>query len=212
MSDAERASGLADHLEGYYANTYDAVRDSFAAYPNVRLIKGMVPGTLASVTAERIAYLSIDMNAEVPEVAAMEAFWDRLSPGAFVLMDDYGWTPCINQKLALDAFAARKGVAILALSRAARACSSAPSVLLRGREKSLDERRHILDDAARRERMLGLNARAVSIAGTTVAGAPAATSISTGDRAANRLDQRTMAYVIPGGNVVDSIARRGGNP
>jgi hypothetical protein len=115
VSDAERSSGLADHLEGYYPKTYDAVRDSLAAYPNVRLIKGLVPGTLPSVTAEKIAYLSIDMNAAAPEVAAMEAFWDRLTPGAFVLMDDYGWAPCINQKIALDAFAATKGVAILAL-------------------------------------------------------------------------------------------------
>jgi O-methyltransferase len=114
-NDAERASGLADHVASYYTDTYESVRESFAAYPNVRLVKGTVPGTLPIVTAEHIAYLSIDMNAAAPEVAAMEAFWDRLSPGAFVLMDDYGWAPCINQKIALDAFAERKGVTILAL-------------------------------------------------------------------------------------------------
>jgi len=111
----ERASGLTARLAGYYGDTYESVRDSMSAYPNVRLVKGVVPQTLSQVTSERIAFLSLDMNAAVPEVASIEAFWDRLTPGGFVLMDDYGWAPCVAQKVALDAFAARRGVGILSL-------------------------------------------------------------------------------------------------
>jgi hypothetical protein len=31
------------------------------------------------------------MNIVVPELAAIEYFWDRLVPGAVVVLDDYAW-------------------------------------------------------------------------------------------------------------------------
>ena len=55
------------------------------------------------------------MNIAYPEVAAIEFFWDKLVPGALVVLDDYGWTNNIEQKRAMDAFAAKKGVMILTM-------------------------------------------------------------------------------------------------
>ena len=43
------------------------------------------------------------MNIVLPEIAAIEFFWDRLVPGAMVLLDDYGWSTHTAQKLAFDA-------------------------------------------------------------------------------------------------------------
>ncbi len=55
------------------------------------------------------------MNIAAPEVAAIEYFWDKLVTGAPIVLDDYGWSHYHEQQLALDAFAARKGVAIASL-------------------------------------------------------------------------------------------------
>ena len=48
-------------------------------------------------------------------MAAFEYFWDKLSPGAPVILDDYGWTLHAAQKEAMDALAAERGVGILEL-------------------------------------------------------------------------------------------------
>ena len=62
-----------------------------------------------------MSYLSIDMNIAAPEIAAIEHFWDKLVPGAPVVLDDYAWIGYEEQLHAWDAFAASKGVAIACL-------------------------------------------------------------------------------------------------
>jgi hypothetical protein len=55
------------------------------------------------------------MNCAPPEIAAADHFWDRLSPGAVMLLDDYGYYGFTPQKEAFDEFARRRGIAICAL-------------------------------------------------------------------------------------------------
>lgn len=100
---------------GEYEPCYDAVLKTFAPFPNVRIVKGAVPGTLPEVTSERIAFLSLDMNTRDPEIAAAECFWDRLTSGAAIVLDDYGWRKHLEQKHAFDEFARHCGVAVLSL-------------------------------------------------------------------------------------------------
>lgn len=116
----EAASGVIEKsrelvANGHYASSVDAVRQNFAEWKNARVIAGPVPDTLDQVKAERIAYLHLDMNCAPPEVAALNRFWDRLSPGAPVLLDDYAYEGYRPQKLAMDNVAAAKGVAVLSL-------------------------------------------------------------------------------------------------
>ena len=49
------------------------------------------------------------------EIAALEYFWDKLRLGAPVVLDDYGKAKFVEQKRAMDAFAARRGVKLLNL-------------------------------------------------------------------------------------------------
>jgi hypothetical protein len=112
ISDEERALG---RRAGGYEECFDAVQKTFAPFRNVVLVRGAVPSTLAEVTAERIAFLSLDMNCAPPEIAAAEHFWDRLSTGSVVLLDDYGWPGHIVQKRAFDDFAARRNASVLGL-------------------------------------------------------------------------------------------------
>jgi hypothetical protein len=93
----------------------DLVRANFSEWKNVTIIEGSVPETLSQVAAKKIAYLHLDMNCSPPEIAAAEFFWDRMVPGAFVLMDDYTFAGCRSQKIALDDFAASKRLRIVSL-------------------------------------------------------------------------------------------------
>lgn len=112
ISPEEEAHGV---RVGEYEPCYEAVVRSFSPYPNVEIIKGVVPDTLPLVTADQIAFLSIDMNTREPEIAAATCFWDRLVPGAAIVLDDYGWHHHLEQKLAFDEFAKHRGVEVLPL-------------------------------------------------------------------------------------------------
>lgn len=98
-----------------YEACYEDVVRTFSPFHNVRIVRGEVPGTLQQVTAEKIAFLAIDMNCAEPEIAAAEHFWERMSPGAIMLLDDYGWAKHEVQKQAFDDFARRRGLEILTL-------------------------------------------------------------------------------------------------
>ncbi len=98
-----------------YPDCYAFVRESFRDSPNVVIVRGPVPDTLATVAIDRVAYLSIDMNATPPEVAALEHFWPKLVPGAVVLLDDYGFPGHEAQKAGADDFARHAGTQVLTL-------------------------------------------------------------------------------------------------
>jgi O-methyltransferase len=101
---------------GLYADDpLESVKKTFGSFDNVVIIKGRVPETLNQVPSTKIAYLSIDMNAATPEIAAGDFFWDKLVPGGLMLLDDYGFLDHLNQKQAWDAWAKRKNVSILTI-------------------------------------------------------------------------------------------------
>jgi hypothetical protein len=116
MSPAERAGIASWHNREAYEPCFARAQANFAPWPRCRLVRGMVPDSLAAFPADRrVAYLSIDMNIVLPEIAAIEFFWDRLVPGAIVLLDDYGWATHAAQKRAFDAFAAAHGTLMLSV-------------------------------------------------------------------------------------------------
>jgi O-methyltransferase len=95
-----------------YRDCYEDARKTFAPFPNVHLVRGLVPDTLTTVPIEQVSYLSIDMNLVFPEIKALEFFWERLAPGAFVVLDDYGFEGHRHQHDAIDAFAAKRNVGV----------------------------------------------------------------------------------------------------
>ena len=106
----------AEHFRsGFYVRGIESVTANFAEWNNVRIIPGSVPATLNQITSSAIAWLHLDMNCAEPERAALETLWDRLVPGAVVLMDDYAYRGFDAQKHAMDEFAASRGVMIASL-------------------------------------------------------------------------------------------------
>lgn len=120
ITEGERQAGALEICEehkndGFYVSSVDSVRANFAQWRNHRIIVGSIPDTLDQVDAQAVAFLHIDMNCAMPEVAALRFFWPRLSPGAFVLLDDYAYLGFEEQRLAMNALASELGVAICAL-------------------------------------------------------------------------------------------------
>jgi O-methyltransferase len=79
------------HDPDYSADIYEDVRERFSQYPGVMLVRGVVPQILSSIPTGKVAYLSIDMNGSEAELAALKFYWPKLSVGAVVYLDDYGW-------------------------------------------------------------------------------------------------------------------------
>lgn len=116
MSETERAGIASWHNRVSYEECFAAAKANFASWPRCRLVRGEVPDSLeAFPEGRRVAYLSIDMNIMLPEIAALDFFWDRLVPGGIVLLDDYGWASHVDQRAAFDAFARAHGTGVLNL-------------------------------------------------------------------------------------------------
>jgi hypothetical protein len=113
MSGTERPGRLLSNTK--YPDCYEQTLANFGPFPRAKLVRGLVPDTLATVPIDRVAYLSIDMNIAYPERKAIEYFWPKLSPGAFVVLDDYGWQDYEEQRRSMDDFARGAGVQVLAL-------------------------------------------------------------------------------------------------
>jgi hypothetical protein len=109
--------GWALKNEHAYRGTYsfEEVRDRFAAFPNIEVIKGRVPEILAETAPARIAFLHIDLNNTAAEIQALDALFDRISPGGVIVLDDYAWTAARAQHDAETRWFAERGLHILAL-------------------------------------------------------------------------------------------------
>jgi len=112
ISEEERAEGR--HLI-MYEECYEEVKRTFAPFANAIIVRGRIPEVLPKVEPDKVCYLSIDMNVAEPEIAAAEYFWDRMVPGAAMLLDDYGWLGHDVQRNAFNKFAADRNVPLLCL-------------------------------------------------------------------------------------------------
>jgi O-methyltransferase len=103
------------HLHYYKEeNYYDQVRAYFLAYPRTKLVKGIIPDVLLTETFGRVSLLHIDLGVPGAEIGALRFFWDKLAPGAMVVLDYYAY-PVSNSKeikAGYDAFAEEKGFEI----------------------------------------------------------------------------------------------------
>jgi hypothetical protein len=100
---------------GAYVTDVDRVRANFAEWPGATVVQGTVPDVLHTVNFRDVAFLHLDMNCALPERAALEFFWDRLSTGGIVLLDDYAYFGNESQAEAIDSAATRLKFRILSL-------------------------------------------------------------------------------------------------
>lgn len=101
ITEEEKSLGISNYN---YRDCYEEVLKTFAPF-RTKIIRGAIPETLSQCDAQKICYLSIDMNNKIPEIAALEYFWPRIVRQGVILLDDYGFPMHIHQKIAFDEFA-----------------------------------------------------------------------------------------------------------
>jgi hypothetical protein len=77
---------------GFYNSSAERCRQNFSQWKNTKVVQGWIPDCLDAVTASKIAFMHIDLNSATPEIQTFKYFLPKLSPGAFILLDDYAYT------------------------------------------------------------------------------------------------------------------------
>src|SRR6267154_4620259 len=82
----------------WLACSEEQVRSNFERYDlldnHVRFLKGWFKDTLSAAPIERLSLLRLDGDMYEATIQALEALYDKLSPGGFVIVDDYFLKPC----------------------------------------------------------------------------------------------------------------------
>ena len=104
-----------DIERGFYTFATDEVMANFAEWRNKQFVVGAIPETLKQVQSRKIAFIHMDLNCSLPEVEALNYFWDSLVPGAIVLLDDYAYVGYESQKIGMDRFAKSKKIQVLSM-------------------------------------------------------------------------------------------------
>ena len=111
----EQKKAKLTNLGLYDRDVFPLAQRNFAPFPNVKLVRGALPGTLAEANIEKIAYMSVDMNNMRAEKAVIEALWPKLSKGAMIVLDDYGFAGFEDQHDMWDEFARSVGRMVVTL-------------------------------------------------------------------------------------------------
>jgi O-methyltransferase len=110
--DREHELDLTEERIPWMAAGVQAVRDNFETYDlltdRVRFLPGLFADTLPDAPVERLAILRIDGDLYASTRDALDALYDRVSDGGYVIVDDYGCIePC---RIAVDEFLAERGL------------------------------------------------------------------------------------------------------
>lgn len=118
--------GVAPPVDGRVANRYGhpgdyaAPRDTFeenlkanglrnkSTSPTIKVLQGWFNETLPDAPIEKIAFLRLDGDIYVSTHDSLNALYDRVVPGGFIYIDDYG--TYIGCKHAVDEFRQQRGI------------------------------------------------------------------------------------------------------
>ena len=80
------------------------VRKNLAEFKNFTVYRGWIPDRFRDVADDYFSFVHIDVDLYEPTRDSITFFYDRLSPGGVMLLDDYGFSTCPGAKLAADEF------------------------------------------------------------------------------------------------------------
>jgi O-methyltransferase len=91
------------------------LRKRFSKQPYVHLVKGSVPDSFADGAPHKVAFLHLDLNSATAERGALEYLLPKMSKGAMLVLDDYGWKHYKAQKVVADEILGAKSIPIMEL-------------------------------------------------------------------------------------------------
>jgi hypothetical protein len=99
-----------------YADGDLEVRTYFSKYPNIEVIKGVIPSILDELPTNKIIkFLHLDLNSHIAEEQALENLTDRFIAGSVILFDDYGGFGGEKQAIIHETFAKKNNKSLLVL-------------------------------------------------------------------------------------------------
>lgn len=114
MTKGEKAYAAEMNASAYF-DCYQATSANFARYPNVTLVRGVLPGSIDQVALDAISYLHIDLNNAAAEIATARLLFPRVTPGGWIVLDDYAFSGHEQQYAEWNRFAASVAHPILTL-------------------------------------------------------------------------------------------------
>lgn len=100
------------HARHDLAISVDDVRDNFGRYEllddQVRFLVGWFEDTLAEAPIDRLAILRLDGDMYSSTMQALQALYDKVSVGGYVIVDDYGALPACAK--ATEDFRVQRGI------------------------------------------------------------------------------------------------------
>jgi O-methyltransferase len=106
--DGERAKAWVGECLGQEAMVREVLLRVGARADRVEIVKGWFENTLASAETGPIALLHLDADWYESTLTILNNFYDRVVPGGYLILDDYGhWPGC---KRALDEFLEMRGL------------------------------------------------------------------------------------------------------
>lgn len=93
-----------DHTVGQFSDTsVESVRKSLS-YARCKIIPGLIPDTFCEYLERRIAFAHVDVDVYQSTRDCLEFMFPRLSPGGFMIVDDYGYKMCRGVRMAVDEY------------------------------------------------------------------------------------------------------------
>jgi O-methyltransferase len=113
--DAESIARRDGWRAGDLAADETIVRKQLDAFEQVRFHRGWIPDCFAGLEETRFAMVHVDVDLYEPTLAAFEFFYPRLSSGAVMVCDDYGFASCPGARRAVDEYFAGRTDALIEL-------------------------------------------------------------------------------------------------
>jgi hypothetical protein len=96
-------AGDLHHTFSALAVSLEDVKGNFEKYglldSQVRFLKGWFKDTLPTAAVDRLSILRLDGDMYQSTMDALQALYDKLSPGGFVVVDDFGAVPACKQAI-----------------------------------------------------------------------------------------------------------------
>lgn len=115
LTEEEKQLGREGQYGDIYSSTYERAAKNLSEFSNVDFVRGNVPEILPLAPTSKVAFLHLDMNSAIPEIGALKYFWDKLVPGAFILLDDYAFKGYEPQQRAIDKLGSELGFSVASL-------------------------------------------------------------------------------------------------
>ncbi len=76
---------------GQQEGLYEKVLERFKDYPQVKLVKGLLPESFDGNEPDNISFLHIGLNNLEAEISVLETLFNKVTSGGIIVLDDYEW-------------------------------------------------------------------------------------------------------------------------